>query len=161
MKSFNKFILHLLFGVIIIFFGGLPIFAGNNSTSADLLITALFIIIMCAFVFYLFYTFLIPRLFFAKRLRLFWIITISFIVVFPFIWTYFFKIMRLLTANELLRGGEFLLSAFLYVVLFTMFGGFFRFMIEWFADYKKKQELEKQNVISELALLRSQINPFL
>jgi LytS/YehU family sensor histidine kinase len=35
----------------------------------------------------------------------------------------------------------------------------FRFTIDWFKTKQKQKELEKQNVASELALLRSQINP--
>ena len=43
--------------------------------------------------------------------------------------------------------------------MYALWGTMFRFTLDWFGSKQKQKELEKQNVISELALLRSQINP--
>jgi len=159
MNSFNKNSVHFLFAAVIIFFGGLPVLSGGTPIDGNLLFTSLLVIFMCAIVFYFYYLFLIPKFFFANRIRLFWLISIAFTIIFPLIWISFFHFMWKITGNAHLKGGTVWLSMFLYIILFMMFSGFFRFMLEWFKDYKKKQELEKQNIISELALLRSQINP--
>lgn len=151
--------LHIVFAIIIIFFGALPVFAGSTPVCIELIITAVLIILMCAFVFYFYYPVIIPKLFLKKHLLWFGIVSIGFLLLFPQVWVVFFTFLLKITGNKHLGGGKQLLPAFLYTILFMMFGGFFRFMQEWFHNYRNRQELEKQNIKNELAILRSQVNP--
>jgi sensor histidine kinase YesM len=43
--------------------------------------------------------------------------------------------------------------------IYATTGTFFRLTIDWFRKSRRQEELEKQNITNELALLRSQINP--
>ena len=49
--------------------------------------------------------------------------------------------------------------ALYYTILFILLGGLFKLAIEGYKTQQQKLILEKQNVKSELALLRSQVNP--
>ncbi|MDX9705685.1 MAG: histidine kinase [Weeksellaceae bacterium] len=51
------------------------------------------------------------------------------------------------------------LSSFGHTINYAFLGIIFRLGIEWFEKRDKQKELEKQNIKTELALLRAQINP--
>jgi two-component system, LytTR family, sensor kinase len=46
-----------------------------------------------------------------------------------------------------------------WAFFFFLVGTLFRLFIQWLSDYQYKSELEKQNIRSELSLLKNQINP--
>ncbi|MCT4640089.1 MAG: histidine kinase [Bacteroidales bacterium] len=52
-----------------------------------------------------------------------------------------------------------IISNIFYCGMFAFLGVVTRFIVEWFKNEKLKNNLEKQNLKSELALLRSQVNP--
>jgi len=53
----------------------------------------------------------------------------------------------------------FVLTQFFSLVIYGLFGAGLRSVFEWFKQKQRVQTLEKQNLKSELALLRTQLNP--
>lgn len=159
MAKFNQKYLQVLFIFIIILFAVLPLLPGADMIESQTIITAVTIIALCGFNFYLFYLFLIPNLLIKKKIAIFWSITVIFIGVFPFLWLGIFEFIDFVMGKSYYETGGNFISAFLYTILFTLFAGFFRLAVEWFRDFERKKELENKTVKSELALLRSQINP--
>jgi sensor histidine kinase YesM len=49
--------------------------------------------------------------------------------------------------------------AFLFAGFFILISTTYRFVSDWFVNERIKQQLENQNLVAELALLKSQINP--
>ncbi len=59
-------------------------------------------------------------------------------------------------SNRSHMGG---LYAIANCIIWAFWGGLFRFFIDWFKKREIQQQLEEQNLKSEIALLRTQINP--
>jgi len=159
MAKFNQKYLQFIFISIIVIFAVLPLLPSAGMIETKTIITAVTIITLCGFNFYFFYLFLIPNLLIKKKIALFWSITVIFIGTFPFLWLGIFKFIDVILGKSYYETGANFVSAFLYTILFTLFAGFFRMAVEWFRDFERKKELENKTVKSELALLRSQINP--
>ncbi len=157
MKRINKKKIHIFYLVFIFFFSALPMFAGNETYTWDTFLVLFIIIILCSFCFYFFYLYLVPEFYFKNKTILFWIFTSVFLIANPFVWYLVFYLLSIIINYNFLSGN--FLNSFLYGLLFSTFGGFFRFQIEWFKNKQEKQELENKNVKSELSLLRSQVNP--
>ena len=111
--------------------------------------------------FYLVYLLVIPQFFNRKKLPLFFLAALIFLLLYTPIYltaNYF----RLIVDN--LKEGQFpttiqFISAAYYVVLYAFLGGLFRLSIDGIKSNQQKSILEKQNAKNELAFLRSQINP--
>lgn len=160
MIKFKPYKLQVIFIFIILFFSVLPIVSGVPKIDIYTLITLIIVTTLCAANFYIFYSFLIPRFFLNNRSKIFWIITVLFIIIYPVFWIMLFKLIYLISLKDIFLGGSRqLLSAFLYTVLFTTFSSSSRFIVEWFNNYEKRKELENKNIKSELDLLRNQISP--
>lgn len=74
-------------------------------------------------------------------------------VVLFFIGLYFLLVFL---SVELFIGGLYILAK---ILIWAFLGGIFRFFIDWFKKREIQQQLEEQNLKSEIALLRTQINP--
>jgi LytS/YehU family sensor histidine kinase len=51
------------------------------------------------------------------------------------------------------------MASYGHTILSTLYAFVLRLAVDWFYKYQRQKELEKQNSMTELALLRSQINP--
>jgi len=58
-----------------------------------------------------------------------------------------------------IKFSDFALLTFFKTGLFAFIGVITRFIVEWFRSEKQKDALKHQNFVSEMALLRQQINP--
>ncbi len=101
--------------------------------------------------FYVFY-FLVPGLF-DKRKKLFWYLT-----AFVFLISYPAIIVSVVDSGNQTKTPDYLIS-FLFYMFFAFTGSLFRIFFKWIEQNKHKDNLEKQNLKSELALLKYQINP--
>lgn len=111
--------------------------------------------------FYIVYLLLIPSFFIRKKHVKFIIYAALFCIGYTLAFHIIYeKAGNLLGINS---GGRMfsisLLTDFYYIVLYMILGGFFRFTVDGFNYMRIKDQLEKQNLTSELALLRSQVNP--
>ncbi len=113
--------------------------------------------------FYFFYSFLIP--FFFKKKKSFYLLlllTVLFILIFPFLQHRFFSFM-MNTFNwnfrKVKHPGWFFPESYTVTILYTGLAFLARFTTRWIVDQQIKTELINQNLASELALLRSQVNP--
>jgi LytS/YehU family sensor histidine kinase len=101
--------------------------------------------------FYVFY-FLLPKLF-GKHNKLIWYLT-----AFVFLISYPVITISIVDNFKKIETTDYL-SCFLFYLFFAFIGGLFRAFFKWIEQSKQKDNLEKQNMKSELALLKQQINP--
>lgn len=101
--------------------------------------------------FYSFY-FLLPKLSGKKNKLIWYAIALMFLISYPaFILSFTDDFKTIDAANYP--------SSFLFYMFFAFIGGLFRIFFKWIEQNKQKDNLEKQNLKSELTLLKYQINP--
>lgn len=92
----------------------------------------------------------------------FWIITISFLLLFPFLRLFIIQYIHLkaffIPSKEGYYGGV-LLHEFLNSAIISSFSIFIKIFFDWIKKQKVENEIINQKQASELALLRMQINP--
>lgn len=161
MKKSIIIVIHIIFWLVIWSLNfSFSFFNPNLQSTTDILIRA-FTLLVYMIDFYIIYLLLIPYFFNRKKHVKFIVYTIIYIFIFTLIFHFFYS--QLLEMLGLRSGGRFfsvtLLTDFYYIVLYVILGSFFRFSIDGFRYLIVKDRLEKQNLASELALLRSQVNP--
>lgn len=116
-------------------------------------------------VFYSYYFYFTPRWLEEKKILYFLIISITLISFLPIPAIYYVDYLQNTLTNlppTLQSGddywGRHLLIGFNILVLICVASGA-RFAVDWFKNQQLKTSLEKQNMMSEVALLRSQVNP--
>jgi two-component system, LytTR family, sensor kinase len=101
--------------------------------------------------FYIFY-YLLPKLI-GKKNKLIWsFIALIFLISYPYIAIHTSDDIKTIDASNYS-------SSFLFYMFFAFVGGLFRIFFKWIAQSKQRDNLEKQNLKSELAFLKHQINP--
>ncbi|MCK9203941.1 MAG: histidine kinase [Bacteroidales bacterium] len=106
--------------------------------------------------FCVFYFFFAPR--FYNRKKLVWnvILVVFFFILNSGLWAGYYYLNGV-HEEEQLRA--FYLSSMGHNLLYSFYGILFRVGINWYEKRDRQRELERQQVRTELALLRSQINP--
>lgn len=152
--------IHIIFWSVELFIGfSHYIFSPNNIPAKYYLGLSLnHLLWICSF--YISYGILVP---FALRkgrvlIKLIIIVTIYITVVSAY--TYYVRSMNILYyKSDPLAINRYILNAFTYMTSHMILGVIFRLAINGLKAVVLKSQLEKQNLKSELALLRSQINP--
>lgn len=103
-----------------------------------------------------FYYFFAPQFFNKTKIYRNIGLSILYIVNYGFIWVLVYYYWQT-KDPEYLKSIYF--SSFGHSLNFAFMGVLLRLGIEWFEKREKEKELEKQNIRTELALLRSQVNP--
>jgi sensor histidine kinase YesM len=110
--------------------------------------------------FYVAYVFLVPI---STRKDRIIIKILKFIFVYSTFLAVYIIYIKYLNENyyesEVRKFYTYILNAIYYTILYMFMGAFFRLAINGMMVIIQKSQLEKQNLKSELALLRSQINP--
>jgi len=106
--------------------------------------------------FCVFYFFFAPRFNNRRKLVLNLVLTLLFFILNSGLWVGYYYLNGFENVEEL---KAFYLSSMGHNLLFAFYGILFRVGIDWYEKRNREQELEKQQVRTELALLRSQINP--
>lgn len=116
----------------------------------EMLLIANFTLIYGLITFYAFYTFFKPSLFDQKKYGLFFGSVVIWIGALVFYRAFQMKAMYhpVLVIRDILIPGFFIIS-----------GTAFRFLKDWFDDQKQKEILQKQNLQTQLDLLKARINP--
>jgi hypothetical protein len=154
---------HILFWTIVIFVGLLPVITNDDPVKVHrALVEEIFLDPICAIIFYIFYLFIAPRLLSKKKILQFLVVFFIAITAYTVIIMSFYPklIYSFITPlDKPISLTRWYASMFTYHFMYALWGTMFRFTIDWFISSQKQKELEKQNITSELALLRSQINP--
>lgn len=107
--------------------------------------------------FSLFYFLIVPNIIRKRRLTAAIITTILFYLFYGIVWSFVYKIAGRTVGFE---DSLIIYKASLgHTLLSTLYAIVLRLSVDWVNKYHQQQELEKANTITELALLRSQINP--
>jgi hypothetical protein len=116
-------------------------------------------------IFYTYYFYLIPRILEEKRIAIFLLVSIAIISFVPIPAIYYVNYLREVMPglpDELRYPIPYFshhLGIGFNLLLFICLASGARFGVDWFKNQHLKLQLEKQNQLSEMALLRSQINP--
>ncbi len=166
MKSRYKILIHVLFWIYMLNQAFFPVYLNKIDTQLlqdniylkDIFITTLLNI----FVFYSIY-YVIPKfLGFARKWYIFPFVILLAIVLsavrLPVEISYWKYIVKL-PASQLQFQYEWIWATLKYTVIISIYAMLIRFSIDWFDSQKYKDELIKERQASEIALLRSQVNP--
>lgn len=163
MKKKFVIIAHIVFWILALTVELLPLVTVNDMVKVrEALVEEVFITTFCVIIFYVFYLIIGPKILSRNRILLFLAVFIAFIILYTALIMSFYPrlLFSIIPAPEkpvsMVRWYFF---SFSYHFVYALWGTMFRFSIDWFGSKQKEKELEKQNVSSELALLRSQINP--
>lgn len=133
----------------------LPLVEGAHLLNSmyTLLITTLLDIVSFSFYYYLIF----PKLLNKTQILLNTVLTIVFWGLYSFVWVWIYK----LTGRAEVYSDFVIVykSSLGHTLLSMLYAIVLRLSVDWFHKYQRQMELEKQNSITELALLRSQINP--
>jgi two-component system LytT family sensor kinase len=124
-----------------------PAFGAIPSQVSSLL--ALYMLVLLAFPFYCFY-FLFPKLTADKNRLYWWLAAICLLLTMP-------VLLLKLDNNVITLGGY--VSSFLVMLLFSVLGALLSSFFRWLEQNDIRMNLEKQQLVSELAMLRLQLNP--
>lgn len=106
--------------------------------------------------FALFYFYFAPKFFKREKLLINVLLSLAYIFLWGIIWLEYFNIFQKHTDISIV---VLFVSSIGHTLIYIVYGIIIRISIEWFKSLHEKEELEKQNAKTELALLRSQINP--
>jgi len=166
MKRRNIVLIHLLFWFYIINQNLFPLYIGkldetmmaNNKYLTDVFIST----ILNLFTFYPIYL-LFPHVFkFKKKIAaiLIGLLIIAFLTVFRlFAEFYFWKLFIAMPVKEMKIETISMWNNLRMVIIIGIYAILIRFMINWFESQKLRDELINKQQASELALMRSQVNP--
>jgi sensor histidine kinase YesM len=121
-----------------------------EQTRREMLLIIQFTLIYGLITFYAFYAIFKPFLFDRKRYALFFGSVILWIAILVIFRAYEMKSMYY---------PPLIIRDILISVLFIISGTSFRFFKDWFSDQKQKEILQKQNLQTQLDLLKARINP--
>jgi sensor histidine kinase YesM len=106
--------------------------------------------------FCVFYFFFSPRFYSRKRLSMNILLVVLFFILNSGLWVLYYYLLGTRDPGQL---RAFYYSSMGHNLLYAFYGILFRMGIDWFEERERKKELERQQAKTELALLRSQVNP--
>ncbi len=159
-KRKHILLIHISFWTIEIFIGYSFYIFSPSEIPVSYYIGRIFSTLIWMSAFYLAYFVLVPIASGKKnkfvKIGIILIIYLSFVIIH----TYYIRYLNLnYYKTQVLPLGRYLLNASTYATSNMVMGLIFRLAIDGISALVKKSQLEKQNLKSELALLRSQINP--
>lgn len=145
-------------------FANLPYSTLGQASSPQQVVSNTFAFLYLMLVFYLFYLFLVPIFLNKKKLVEFFIISFFIVLIMPFFGYSVLLLIRALfdgTFQDFYQGYtlKMHMSGYFPVLTASVFGSFFRVIINWFGTMNQKAELDSQKLIAELDLIKSKLNP--
>jgi len=148
----------LVFWLVIVsikLIGVLPLYEGDvllSKLETILITTSLEII-----TFLYFYYLIIPNVLAKKHLALSIVLALVFWIGFGIVWSLVYKLAgRTISFDGSIKVYK---ASMGHTLLSTLYAVGLGLSVDWINKYQRQQELEKQKSLTELALLRSQINP--
>ena len=125
-------------------------------------INALLAVTWMLVIFYAFYSIIFPKYFRPKKYAAFSLVSLIIIGILPVLFWLTFGLVKVL-CNKGNAFSYFTADAYFGGVIGSIFigglGSAYRMVIDWFSFAKEKDELENQNLNSQLQLLKYKINP--
>lgn len=106
--------------------------------------------------FCLFYFFFAPRFYSRKHLSTNILLVVLFFLFSSGLWVLYYYLLGTSEAHQL---RAVYISSMGHNLLYAFYGILFRMGIDWFEERDRQKEMERQQARTELALLRSQVNP--
>jgi len=156
LSTFTQQLLFWLFALI--FVSGLE-YSLNHNNLTDIFYRQLINILFYAILIYINTQFLVPTYFHDKKYPAYFILVIVTVIIITPIYT---AVMYLRLGNDEYAKGQLLtLRNYYYLFNFFIIGSstIYVIIIDWLSERKKRKELEQQQIYSELAFLKTQINP--
>jgi two-component system, LytTR family, sensor kinase len=155
--------IHLFIWLFAIF-ANLPYTDLDRNMPPQQIVTYVFAFLYLMFGFYLFYLVLVPRFLERKNIAGFFTVSFFVVLIMPFFgYTILFLIRAVFdgTFAHFYRGYSFKMhmSGYFPVLTASVFGSFFRVIINWFTVLNQKAEIDRQRIAAELELLKSKLNP--
>lgn len=115
-------------------------------------------------IFYLFYLLIVPQFLEKKNMRSFFLVSFFAVLIMPFLGYSILFISRAFydhNFHDFYRGYSLKMhmSGYFPVLTASVFGSFFRVIINWFITMNQKAELDRQKLAMELELIRNKMNP--
>lgn len=153
--------LYGIYVAIILLISTIPIVSRSGDLSAnEIIVFVLSITVYCSGSFFIVYNVLIPKILFKKKILVFVIVAIGFIVTYTLVVSLIFSLINeIFNTHFYTRFPDIMLYPFLNTLLMSIFGGLARLIINWIELQSKQQEMENRSIKAELEMLRSQINP--
>lgn len=156
----NKILIHILFWFYILNQSLFPLYINkmHEHYYNDLFISMLLNVI-CFYAFYISLTFLLRK---SKMVSIFLISAVIVVLLVPLrvgLDYLYWKYIALLPKKELVITSLWVGNELRMVIICIIYATLIRFTIDWFDSQKIKTELINRQQSSELALLRSQVNP--
>jgi two-component system, LytTR family, sensor kinase len=145
-------------------FANLPYSNIGHNMQPQMIISNVIAFLYLMLVFYLFYLLLVPHFLDRKRIASFLMVSFIVVLIMPFFgYTILFLVRAFYdgTFQNFYHGYSVRMhmSGYYPVLTASVFGSFFRVIINWFSTMNQKAELDKQKVLTELDLLKSKLNP--
>jgi hypothetical protein len=121
----------------------------------ELMARLLIYILLPIGVFYLYYGFFIPKAIQKKEIKS-KLYPLLFLLVFPYLLV---TLLSLFTFSVGWNYPSYLILVYSYTLFFAILGALFSVFENWYSVRFQNEKLKQQNLQSELALLKSQINP--
>jgi two-component system LytT family sensor kinase len=106
--------------------------------------------------FCVFYFFFAPKFFKREKPALYGMLAVLFFILNSGLWVGYYFLNGIENAEEL---QAYYISSMGHNLLYSFYGILFRIGIDWYEKQERQKDMERQQVRTELALLRSQINP--
>lgn len=169
-RNINSLLFQIFAWIFIVGITGTSIYWNTKYYESSLIIsTALIAIIWVGIIFYLFYSWLVPRYLERGRILSFFTLALLAILILPLVRVFFIKliisdnILNSLTKKE----SKFFISPMnwfaqsLETFIWGSFGTLVRLSVDWFKNHTEKKDLENKNLRSEITTLKSKLNPHL
>lgn len=145
-------------------FANLPYSNFTGNMPLYQIVTYIIAFLYLMMVFYLFYIVLVPFFLDRKKVTEFFVFSFLIVLVMPFFgYTILFFIRALFDGSFHNFYSDYSLrmhmSGYFPVLTASVFGSFFRVIINWYTTMNQKTELDKQKLAVELDLLKSKLNP--
>ena len=155
-------LVHLGAWLIMIMPAFLLMFGNRQDFHYDRFVVFVFNTLFTIINFYLFFSLLIPQLYDKNKILLLLGITLLFLIFYPIFQYHLFLYLHEyldIRWKRLKFKDFFMAQSYTTTLLYTGLAFLARFTIKWVSEKQKQADLINQNQTSELALLRSQINP--
>lgn len=166
MQRKHIILIHTIFWITMLFLVGLETIPLMGKITYDIIAADYLLYIVFFFaLFYSFYLFIKKEHLHKKRIRVLIVFGLLFVLIINIPIAYIY-ILFLVKDVLILNGSKFFLEFTKYYMsfleinfLFAMSGALMKIALLWYDNVMRQKEIEKQVILNELALLRSQINP--
>lgn len=132
-----------------------PFYSGEELSEQLFVLTLTSSLDLITFLF--FYYFVIPKVLMNKKIKGYILYGFIYWLLFGLVWSFTYEVLDMAKGFE--NNLAVYKASFGHTLLSTLYAIVLGLSVDWFVKYQNQKELEKQNIATELAMLKSQINP--